>query len=365
MQAGRFSVFAVIVGLSALPVLAAEGPARQQADNAPSPAPSAIAPATSGPLGFAQEFAERLAATGNLAAADREDRTALAKFYADRQQEPFWTSAAGLTPAAAAAIAEIRRAGDWGLDATAFQLPASSGSEPSPTGRADAEIALSLAILKYARHARGGRAEPTSLSRNLDRKLPLLDPGQVIEQASKAAVPDAYLLSLHPQHPQFEALRQKYLALTRGQRIAPSDPSLSAEGNKDGRKTAGVASETSQARRVLINMEQWRWMPESLGDFFVWVNIPEYTLRVVKGSKLVHTERVIVGKRDTQTPVFSQDMEQVIFHPFWGIPESIKRNDVLPSLVRGSSRLFDHYNLRIQRGGRDIDPASVDWPRPA
>jgi murein L,D-transpeptidase YcbB/YkuD len=363
MLAGRISVFAAIVGMSALPALAAEGPARQQADNAPSPAPSAIAPAptTSGPLGFAQDFAERLAATGNLAAADREDRAALAKFYADRQQEPAWTSATGLTPAAAALIAEIRRAGDWGLEAAAFQLPASSGIELSRAGRADAEIALSLAILKYARHARGGRAEPTSLSRNLDRKLPLLDPGQVIEQASKAAEPDAYLRSLHPQHPQFEALRQKYLALTRGQAIAPSDPSLSAEGSKGGKKTAGVASETSQARRVLINMEQWRWMPESLGDFFVWVNIPEYTLRVVKGSKLVHTERVIVGKRDTQTPVFSQDMEQVIFHPFWGIPESIKRNDVLPSLVRGSSRLFDHYNLRIQRGGRDIDPASVDW----
>ena len=102
-------------------------------------------------------------------------------------------------------------------------------------------------------------------------------------------------------------------------------------------------------------------MPESLGDFFVWVNIPEYTLRVVKDGKVIHTERVIVGKRDTQTPVFSQDIEQVIFHPFWGIPESIKRNDVLPSLARGSSRLLERYNLRIQRGGRDIDPASIDW----
>ena len=72
-------------------------------------------------------------------------------------------------------------------------------------------------------------------------------------------------------------------------------------------------------------------------------------------------ERVVVGKRDTPTPIFSQDMEQVIFHPFWGIPESIKRNDVLPSLARGSSRLLERYNLRIQRGGRDIDPASIDW----
>ena len=173
------SVFAVIVGLSALPAPAAEGPAA----------------AGPGAVGFAQEFAGRLAVSGNLAAAaaaDGEDRAALARFYSDRQQEPIWTSATGLTPAGEAAIAEIRRADDWGLDAAAFQLPvlpAASGAELSRAARADAEIALSLAILKYARHARGGRAEPTSLSRNLDRKLPLLDPGQVIDQATKAASP--------------------------------------------------------------------------------------------------------------------------------------------------------------------------------
>jgi L,D-transpeptidase YcbB len=353
MRARRISVFAVIVGLAVLPALAAEGPARQQADNAAAPAPTA-----SEPEGLAQEFAERLTETGNLAAADREDRAALAKFYAGRQHEPVWTNAAGLTPAAAAAIAEMRRADEWGLDAAAFQVPALSGSAPSRASRADAEIALSLGILRYARHARGGRAEPTSLSHNLDRKLPLLDPAQVIDQAAKAENPGVYLQSLQPQHPQFEALRQKYLALRGG---AQPDPSASEDGKKGGRKAAGAASETSSARRVLVNMEEWRWMPESLGDFFVWVNIPEYTLRVVKAGKIIHTERVIVGKRDTQTPVFSQDLEQVIFHPFWGIPESIKRNDVLPSLARGSSRVVERYNLRIQRGGRDIDPASVDW----
>ena len=120
------SVFAVIVGLAVLPALSAEGPAPQQADNATSPAPAASGPAAAGPAGLAQEFAERLAETGT--AADREDRAALAKFYAGRQHEPVWTGAAGLTPAAAAAMAEMRRADEWGLDAAAFQVPALSGS---------------------------------------------------------------------------------------------------------------------------------------------------------------------------------------------------------------------------------------------
>ena len=377
MPAGRISAFGLILCLFALPVAAAEDPPPppaaepaqpRQVDNAPlpAPAPAAAEPTptatATGAIGFAQEFGERLAETSSLATADREDRAALARFYLGRQQEPVWVTATGLTPAAEATIAEIGRADDWGLDAKAFQLPAPGASTGSPRGeRADAEIALSLATLKYARHARGGRAEPTSLSRNLDRKLPLLDPGQVIDQASKAPSPDAYLRSLHPQHPQFEALRQQYLALKRGQPVALADPIRPEEGKKAGKKKATDVSEAPSVRRLLVNMEEWRWMPESLGDFYVWVNIPEFTLRLVKDGKIVHSERVIVGKRDTQTPVFSQDLEQVIFHPFWGVPESIKRNDIMPSLARGSTRLLARYNLRVQRGGRDIDPESIDW----
>ena len=373
MQVLRVCAFGLVLGLLALPPAVAEGQvpaaaagptAPRQADSVPPPAPAAIEPsaAPAGPVGFAQEFGERLAVSGNLAAADREDREALARFYAGRQQEPVWATAAGLTPAAVVAIAEIRRADDWGLDATAFQLPAlpaPAGAELSRAHRANAEIALSLAILKYARHARGGRADPASLSKYLDRKLPLLDPGEVIAAAAKAESPDAYLRSLHPQHPQFEALRQKYLALERAQPVAPA---LAAPEDKKGAKAkAAGATEPPTIKKLLVNMEEWRWMPENLGDFYVWVNIPEFTLRVVKDGKVIHTERAIVGKPDKQTPVFSQDMEQVIFHPFWGVPESIKRNDILPSLARGSTRLLTRYNLRVQRGGRDIDPESVDW----
>jgi murein L,D-transpeptidase YcbB/YkuD len=70
---------------------------------------------------------------------------------------------------------------------------------------------------------------------------------------------------------------------------------------------------------------------------------------------------VVVGKTDTQTPIFSDEMEQIIFHPFWGIPDSIKQADILPTLLRGSTKMMERYNLRIQAGGRDIEPLSVDW----
>jgi murein L,D-transpeptidase YcbB/YkuD len=367
MLAARFSIVCVILALLALPASAAEGTSSASAQPVPQP-PSApqAAPATpAGETGLVREIADRLAASGSgLSAADREDRAALAKFYTARQ-EAVWVGATGLTAVGAAVVGEIRRADDWGLEPAAFRLPAipsSGGPGLSPSARADAEIALSIAILKYARHARGSRADPATLSKFLDRKLPLLDPSQVIEAAAKAENPDAFLRFLHPRHPQFEALRQKYLTLKGGQLVAlGADPAASEADKKSAKLKASAAPASPNARKLLVNMEEWRWMPESLGDFFVWVNVPEFTLRVVKNGQVIHTERVVVGKRDTPTPIFSQDMEQLVFHPNWGVPESIKKADVLPSLIRGSTRIFTFYHLKIQRGGRDVDPTTVDW----
>ena len=322
----------------------------------PAPPPSALAD-------FAREFADRLGATqGRLSAADRADRAALAQFYAARANEPVWTTPVGLSPAAETVLAEIGRADDWGLDASAFRLPSlSQGIELTREQRADADIALSLAVLKYARHARGGRAEPLSLSKNLDRNLQLLDPQAVIEAATRTDSPDAFLRSLHPQHPQFERLRQLYLALKRGE-PAPVEQVVRRDG-KSPKHGSPKAPAGPSLRTLLVNMEQWRWMPDGWGDFYVWVNIPEYTVRVVKSGQVIHSERVIVGRTNTPTPVFSDEMKQVIFHPFWGVPDSIKQNELLPSLARGNTGVLERNGLRVQYRGRDIDPGSVDWSK--
>src|SRR5690606_26089288 len=76
----------------------------------------------------------------------------------------------------------------------------------------------------------------------------------------------------------------------------------------------------------------------------------------------IHSERLIVGKPDTQTPIFSDEMETIVFHPFWGLPNSIKVKEILPGLIRGTNVLARN-DLRIQYRGRDINPASVDWRR--
>ena len=103
-------------------------------------------------------------------------------------------------------------------------------------------------------------------------------------------------------------------------------------------------------------------MPEQLGRTHVWANIPEYKFRVIGQGRVVHQERMIVGKAANKTPVFSDAMETVVFKPYWNVPNSIKVKELLPSLLRGGSALRKQ-NLRVAYGGREVQPGRVDWSR--
>jgi murein L,D-transpeptidase YcbB/YkuD len=133
------------------------------------------------------------------------------------------------------------------------------------------------------------------------------------------------------------------------------------------------AGSPARIRAILINMERWRWLPHDLGDFYVNVNIPEFMLRVVEDGKPIYTTRVVVGKTDKQTPIFSKDMQEIVFGPYWNVPTSIKVEEIRPYLREEASwffggggwntAVFERHNLRIRYGGRELDPGSVDWNR--
>lgn len=378
-----------------------------------------IRPASEAPIAIEDPFAAALKAkltetSPSSGARNKSDRIALVAFYEAREHKPLWTTPSGLSDRTQAVVAEFAKADDWGLDASDFAVPALP-PDPGKDQLAAAEVAISLAVLKYARFARGGRLEPTSLTKYLDRSPPLLEPKIVLEQIAVAQQADAYLRSLHPRHPQFELLRQKYLEMRKSSPVltktakVPDGPKLApgarhphvtlvrnrlgiafagdthdetlyddalAQAVREFQAARGVKTrngtidaptrqalntiERGSARRLLSNMEQWRWMPESLGDYYVWVNIPEFTIRIVHNGRVIHAERIVVGKVDSQTPVFSDELEQVIFHPFWGVPDSIKRLELQPNLAAGGG-ILARQGLRVQYRGRDVDPDSIDW----
>jgi murein L,D-transpeptidase YcbB/YkuD len=92
----------------------------------------------------------------------------------------------------------------------------------------------------------------------------------------------------------------------------------------------------SPARRLsmlVANMEMWRWEPRDMGAERIEINIPDYTLRMMEGDDLVHQARVIVGKPDTPTPVFSNAMKYILVNPIWRVPDSIVRKELAPHLA--------------------------------
>lgn len=305
--------------------------------------------------GLGQEFEPLLSNTKEIAPVERSDREALKMFYETRHNEPLWVTPRGYTAAAEAARAELARADEWGLDRSAFRtFDLSQPRELTRAERAEAEIAMSLAVLRYAHHARGGRTDPLSLSRNMDRQPPLPGSGKVIADAASTHDPGAYLRSLHPQNPQFERLRQLYLATTISEEVVAGPKAKAGKKQK-------TSPNLLTREKLRFNMEQWRWMPEELGQFHVWVNIPEFMVRVVKDAREVHGARIVVGRPSTPTPIFSGRMQHLIFHPFWNVPDSIKTNELLPSLTLGDHSVLNKQNLRVAFRGRDIDPGDIEW----
>jgi len=293
-----------------------------------------------------------LADEGFRKTADATDLKALEAFYETREEPPLWVSDTGFSDKAQAVIAEIGKADDWGLNASAFALPEAGAHPTTEDEQASLELKLDLAALKYARHAQGGRARPSAYSPLFDQNPPIRDSKTVLTEMSAASSPDGYLTSLHPQHDQFKSL---HAALKRAR--------ASAQAN------SRQPSSDREVQLLVINMERWRWLPRSLGSYYVWDNVPEFNVRVMKGGKPIYLEKTIVGQYKYATPFFSAPMRNIVFHPNWTVPPTIVKEDLAPKLQGPSGGLFSasktdtlrKYGLSVSYKGEPINADSVDW----
>jgi murein L,D-transpeptidase YcbB/YkuD len=167
-----------------------------------------------------QAVRDWLAGAADKVTAARADLDAAIAFYGARTEGPIWVDATGFSAKGKAAVAEVNKAADWGLAPDAFALPRFNVPAPSEAALAEAEARVSLELLKYARHARGGRITPNSVSKLLDVEPPVKDPNVVIVDLAKSASPDTYLKELHPQH---EGFKRLHAALLKARGPAKSD----------------------------------------------------------------------------------------------------------------------------------------------
>lgn len=119
----------------------------------------------------------------------------------------------------------------------------------------------------------------------------------------------------------------------------------------------------SRIRQMLINLERWKWIPESLSDKYIVVNLPDFMLHVFENGQRIKSMRVIVGKAINQTVIFSGNISTVVFSPYWIIPGSIVTKETLPSIRKNKNYLYANNMEVVNSKGEIIDPASINWSK--
>jgi murein L,D-transpeptidase YcbB/YkuD len=83
------------------------------------------------------------------------------------------------------------------------------------------------------------------------------------------------------------------------------------------------ASEADKIKRIRLNMDRWRWLPQDLGERYIIVNVPAYTAALVEKGETVSRHHAVAGKISTPTPQLSAVATGVILNPWWEVPSSI------------------------------------------
>ena len=293
------------------------------------------------------------------------------------------------------------------------------GFEPQEAGGLD--VWLTYVYMKYASDLADGLSDLAHADPSWQIKPEKFDPVDLLESALTNNNVGASLADLMPSNPQYQALR-KMLAQHRAQaakggwptvpaqaKLKPGQRSplaasiarrLAASGDFTGAVPApaaavytsdlqeavkrfqrrhgliddalvngAVAAEMNvpidrRIRQIELNLERWRWLPRDLGERHILVNIPEYRLEVWDRGQVPVSMRVVVGKQDTQTPIFNDEMTYVVFSPYWNVPPDIAQGETLPEIIKDPGFLQRANMEVLDKSGQPIDPSSIDIADP-
>ena len=184
---------------------------------------------------------------------------------------------------------------------------------------------------------------------------------KIADSADVRATLDAF----NPQHPAYKALKAE-LAAARSRKfseidnnrgpakaiVEPKETNSKRKPKNAKQDAAEVKPATASIDTIIANLERWRWMPHDLGDAYVMVNIPDFTLKVVQNGKTSWQTKIVAGKVGNQaTPLLTETMKYITVNPTWNVPPSIINNEYLPALARDPNALA-RVGLQI---GRNAD----------
>lgn len=325
--------------------------------------------------------------TQSMAEAAQADEV-IANFYKSRNFEPLWTNDARRLNALMTAF---EAAADHGLpiaryDADALRARAEAARMEGDLARLD--VALSEAYLSYARDISSGALDPFAVDPGILRDIIRPDPATLLNTIALTDDPATFLRSLIPnsvpysalmvekakleakiatggwgaeiaegslrpkdQGPAVIALRDRLMilgylaptataiydrAITRAVQQFQAEQGLLSDGVA-GPSTVAALNAAPQTRleQVIVALERLRWMGNApLGQRHVWVNLPDFSVKIFDNGQEIFRSRVVIGKNvaDQRSPEFSDQMEYLAVNPSWGVPRSIIVKEYLPLL---------------------------------
>ncbi|WP_084649897.1 L,D-transpeptidase family protein [Stappia stellulata] len=388
---------------------------------APAPDPSTLLPRDPLAMAIARELSTAdtlmLDAAFNAGSED-ELQLGVQSFYESRLFQPLWVSEDGLNTHGELLLKAFEAARAHALDPASYDPDRLFQIAFNATGTnelAAVEVALSNSYITYANDMVAGRVKPNDVNPSLKLFPQTPDPEALLDLVEQSEDFALTLDALSPNTSNYARLKAGlasyrakaaaggFTSVPAGDTLKPgmSDPRLAVLRERLAQQdlfTAGshagdvydgalvAAVELFQERHGLtvdgiigkntlaeinvpietrieqmeLNMERRRWMPDDLGARYVFVNLADQNLKVVKADKTVHTARVVVGKPYHATPVFSDQITYAEVNPYWTVPYSIATREYLPQLQRNPGTLQSK-NIRIFSGNREIDPYAVNW----
>lgn len=350
-----------------------------------------------------------------------EDVDTARRFYALRQDAPLWWTGRGWLNKARMAQQALAHAEQEGLRAAdyAVGLRPLPPENTTPQQIAEADMLLSAALLRYISDIANGRRRPQGIDPELRVTPQLIDPLAALRAGMGAADFAAWLRGLAPSTPGYSQLRDALSQmrahaaigswpllpdgpkLEKGQRAAAIltlrrqlallgdlRPGLAGDDQFDaalesavkifqarhGLEVDGVVgratrralniSPAGRAKQIILNMERLRWLDDDFGPRYVLVNIASFELIAVDNNKIAIRSPVVVGRAYRRTPVFSDQIVNLVLSPTWTPPPRLAKLDVLPK-IKANPDYLKQQGFRVfsdwGADARELDPAAINW----
>ncbi|EGV33131.1 ErfK/YbiS/YcfS/YnhG family protein [Thiorhodococcus drewsii AZ1] len=331
----------------------------------------------------------------------------LADFYAQRDDAFVWTDPARVR-ALLALIEASESDGFSPSDFHAETLKAmSAGGALTASGESERiamDILLSDALLRYVHHTRYGKVDPVILDPKWNDRPPVSADKLIAEMSGAldaesmstflasriqepfwyrdlkqslasylakahlkdlSSLPGGRLLAQGDRDPRVGMVRERLRLLGADSLADPLDPTrfdadlrqavmdfqrrqgLSHDGVVGPATIAALNSpfDEQKLNQMRINLERMRWLYQDLPADYLFVDVADYQVRLIRAGEILWTTRVVVGTPDAQTPMFRDSMEHLVFNPTWTVPVSIQK-----AMGRVSAR----YTLVDRRTGHKV-----------